>query len=150
MHGTNDPAGTIVSIDPPSTGAIRAMAGVTPGKPATSSIARPRPSARGRLDVQIRSSSPLRSRSDDPVATRYLLSAVSTTPLSSGASHYDGSYAGPETGRGGDSPVSYHTVCARASRSTSGRTPSLEWRRSSLCNTQLSLHAFALLWHRRG
>ena len=32
LHGRHDPAGAIVSIDP-ATGAIRAMAAVTPGTP---------------------------------------------------------------------------------------------------------------------
>ncbi|HEY3577490.1 MAG TPA: transglycosylase domain-containing protein [Gaiellaceae bacterium] len=83
LNARHDPAGTIVSIDP-STGAIRAMAGIAAERQAGSTF-KPIVLAAA-VDAGM-----------NPWATRYLSAPFYYPPLQWHVRTYDGAYAGPET-----------------------------------------------------
>jgi penicillin-binding protein 1A len=96
LHGRHDPAGTIVSIDP-ATGAIRAMAGVTPGSPGSEfNLATTAERQAGSTFKPIVLAAAV-AQGMNPWATRYLSAPFSYPPLHWRVHTYDGVYAGPET-----------------------------------------------------
>jgi penicillin-binding protein 1A len=96
LRGGHDPAGTIVSIDPTS-GAIRAMAAVTPGTPGNefnlATTAERQPGSTFKPIVLAAAV----AEGMNPWATRYLSAPFSYAPLQWHVRSYDGSYSGPET-----------------------------------------------------
>lgn len=96
LHGTHDPAGAIVSIDP-STGAIRAMAGTTPGAPGNEfNLATTAERQAGSTFKPIVLAAAV-ADGMNPWATRYLSAPFYYAPLRWRVRTYDGTYAGPET-----------------------------------------------------
>ena len=96
LHGRHDPAGTIVSIDP-ATGAIRAMAAVTPGTPGNEfNLATTAERQAGSTFKPIVLAAAV-AEGMNPWATRYLSAPFSYAPLQWRVRTYDGTYAGPET-----------------------------------------------------
>ncbi|HEU5242775.1 MAG TPA: penicillin-binding transpeptidase domain-containing protein, partial [Gaiellaceae bacterium] len=96
LHGRHDPAGTIVSIDPAS-GAIRAMAAVTPGTPGNEfNLATTAERQAGSTFKPIVLAAAV-EQGMNPWATRYLSAPFYYAPLHWRVRTYDGSYAGPET-----------------------------------------------------
>ena len=96
LHGRHDPAGAIVSIDP-ATGAIRAMAGVTPGATGNEfNLATTAERQAGSTFKPIVLAAAV-AEGLNPWATRYLSAPFYYPPLHWRVRTYDGSYAGPET-----------------------------------------------------
>jgi len=96
LHGRHDPAGTIVSIDP-ATGAIRAMAAVTPGTPGNEfNLATTAERQAGSTFKPIVLAAAV-AKGMNPWATRYLSAPFYYAPLQWRVRTYDGRYAGPET-----------------------------------------------------
>ena len=96
LHGRHDPAGAIVSIDP-ATGAIRAMAGVTPGATGNEfNLATTAERQAGSTFKPIVLAAAV-AQGLNPWATRYLSAPFYYPPLHWRVRTYDGSYAGPET-----------------------------------------------------
>jgi penicillin-binding protein 1A len=96
LHGRHDPAGALVSIDP-TTGAIRAMAGVTPGTAGTEFnlvTAAERQAGSTFKPVVLAAAV---ADGMNPWATRYLSAPFYYAPLQWHVRTYDGTYAGPET-----------------------------------------------------
>ena len=96
LPGRHDPAGAIVSIDP-ATGAIRAMAGVTPGTPGNEfNLATTAERQAGSTFKPIVLAAAV-ADGMNPWATRYLSAPFYYAPLQWHVRTYDGAYAGPET-----------------------------------------------------
>jgi penicillin-binding protein 1A len=96
VYKRSDPAGAIVSIDP-ATGALRAMAAVTPGAPGnTFNLATSAERQAGSTFKPIVLAAAV-EQGMNPWATRYLSAPFSYPPLHWHVTTYDGSYAGPET-----------------------------------------------------
>src|SRR4029077_16939041 len=96
LHGRHDPAGALVSIDP-TTGAIRAMAGVTPGTAGTEfNLATAAERQAGSTFKPIVLAAAV-AEGMNPWATRYLSAPFYYAPLQWHVRTYDGTYAGPET-----------------------------------------------------
>jgi penicillin-binding protein 1A len=96
LHARHDPAGTIVSIDP-ATGAIRAMAGVTPGASGDEfNLATTAERQAGSTFKPIVLAAAV-AEGMNPWATRYLSAPFYYAPLRWRVRTYDGTYAGPET-----------------------------------------------------
>jgi penicillin-binding protein 1A len=96
LNGPHDPAGTIVSIDP-ETGAIRAMAAVTPGTPGNEfNLATTAQRQAGSTFKPIVLAAAV-ADGMNPWATRYLSAPFDYAPLQWRVRTYDGTYAGPET-----------------------------------------------------
>ena len=96
LHDRHDPAGTIVSIDP-ATGAIRAMAAVTPGTPGNEfNLATTAQRQAGSTFKPIVLAAAV-AEGMNPWATRYLSAPFYYAPLQWRVRTYDGTYAGPET-----------------------------------------------------
>jgi penicillin-binding protein 1A len=96
LHGRHDPAGTIVSIDP-ATGAIRAMAAVTPGTPGNEfNLATTAERQAGSTFKPVVLAAAV-AEGMNPWATRYLSAPFYYAPLRWRVRTYDGAYAGPET-----------------------------------------------------
>ena len=96
LHARHDPAGTIVSIDP-ATGAIRAMAAVTPGTPGNEfNLATTAERQAGSTFKPIVLAAAV-AEGMNPWATRYLSAPFYYAPLQWRVRTYDGTYAGPET-----------------------------------------------------
>jgi penicillin-binding protein 1A len=96
LHGRRDPAGTIVSIEP-ETGAIRAMAAVTPGTPGNEfNLATTAQRQAGSTFKPIVLAAAV-ADGMNPWATRYLSAPFDYAPLQWRVRTYDGTYAGPET-----------------------------------------------------
>ena len=96
LHARHDPAGTIVSIDP-ATGAIRAMAAVTPGTPGNEfNLATAAERQAGSTFKPIVLAAAV-AEGMNPWATRYLSAPFYYAPLQWRVRTYDGTYAGPET-----------------------------------------------------
>jgi penicillin-binding protein 1A len=96
LHARHDPAGTIVSIDP-ATGAIRAMAAVTPGTPGNEfNLATTAERQAGSTFKPIVLAAAV-AEGMNPWATRYLSAPFYYPPLRWRVRTYDGTYAGPET-----------------------------------------------------
>ena len=96
LHARRDPAGTIVSIDP-ATGAIRAMAAVTPGTPGNEfNLATTAERQAGSTFKPIVLAAAV-GAGLNPWATRYVSAPFYYAPLQWRVRTYDGSYAGPET-----------------------------------------------------
>jgi penicillin-binding protein 1A len=96
LPGRHDPAGTVVSIDP-ATGAIRAMAGVTPGTSANEfNLATTAERQAGSTFKPIVLAAAV-AEGMNPWATRYLSAPFYYAPLHWRVRTYDGTYAGPET-----------------------------------------------------
>jgi penicillin-binding protein 1A len=96
LPGRRDPAGAIVSIDP-ATGAIRAMAGVTPGTSASEfNLATTAERQAGSTFKPIVLAAAV-AQGMNPWATRYLSAPFYYPPLHWRVHTYDGAYAGPET-----------------------------------------------------
>src|SRR5439155_632030 len=96
LHARRDPAGTIVSIDP-ATGAIRAMAAVTPGTPGNEfNLATTAERQAGSTFKPIVLAAAV-AAGLNPWATRYVSAPFYYAPLQWRVRTYDGSYAGPET-----------------------------------------------------
>ena len=96
LHARHDPAGTIVSIDP-ATGAIRAMAAVTPGTPGNEfNLATTAQRQAGSTFKPIVLAAAV-AEGMNPWATRYLSAPFYYAPLQWRVRTYDGTYAGPET-----------------------------------------------------
>jgi penicillin-binding protein 1A len=96
LHARHDPAGAIVSIDPAS-GAIRAMAGVTPGTPGNEfNLATTAERQAGSTFKSIVLAAAV-EQGMNPWATRYLSAPFYYAPLQWRVRTYDGSYDGPET-----------------------------------------------------
>ena len=96
LHARHDPAGTIVSIDP-ATGAIRAMAAVTPGTPGNEfNLATAAERQAGSTFKPIVLAAAV-AEGMNPWATRYLSAPFYYAPLKWRVRTYDGAYAGPET-----------------------------------------------------
>ena len=96
VHSRGDPAGAIVSIDP-STGAIRAMAAVTPDTPGNEfnlvTTAERQPGSTFKPIVLAAAV----AGGLNPWATRYLSAPFDYAPLDWRVRTYDGTYAGPES-----------------------------------------------------
>ncbi|HET8751056.1 MAG TPA: transglycosylase domain-containing protein [Gaiellaceae bacterium] len=96
LGSRGDPAGAIVSVDP-STGAIRAMAAVTPGMPGNEfnlvTTAERQP---GSTFKPIALAAAV-AEGMNPWATRYLSAPFYYAPLGWRVRTYDGTYAGPES-----------------------------------------------------
>ncbi len=96
LHGRHDPAGAIVSIDPAS-GAIRAMAGVTPGTSGSEfNLATSAERQAGSTFKPIVLAAAV-ADGMNPWATRYLSAPFYYAPFKWRVSTYDGTYVGPET-----------------------------------------------------
>jgi penicillin-binding protein 1A len=96
LPGRHDPAGTIVSIDP-ATGAIRAMAAVTPGTPGNEfNLATTAERQAGSTFKPIVLAAAV-ADGLNPWATHYLSAPFYYAPLQWHVRTYDGAYAGPET-----------------------------------------------------
>jgi penicillin-binding protein 1A len=96
LHGRHDPAGALVSIDP-TTGAIRAMAGVTPGTAGTEfNLVTAAERQAGSTFKPIVLAAAV-ADGMNPWATRYLSAPFYYAPLQWHVRTYDGTYAGPET-----------------------------------------------------
>jgi penicillin-binding protein 1A len=96
VYGHRDPAGAIVSIDPAS-GAIRAMAGVTPSTPGNEfNLATTAERQAGSTFKPIVLAAAV-ALGMNPWATRYLSAPFYYAPLQWRVRTYDGTYAGPET-----------------------------------------------------
>jgi penicillin-binding protein 1A len=96
LPGRHDPAGTIVSIDP-ATGAIRAMAAVTPGTPGNEfNLATTAERQAGSTFKPIVLAAAV-AEGMNPWATRYLSAPFYYAPLQWRVRTYDGAYDGPET-----------------------------------------------------
>jgi penicillin-binding protein 1A len=92
----NDPAGAIVSLDP-ATGAVRAMAAVTPGSSASSfNLVTNAERQAGSTFKPIVLAAAV-EKGLNPWATRYDSAPFFYPPLHWHVTTYDGSYAGPET-----------------------------------------------------
>lgn len=96
LHARRDPAGAIVSIDP-ATGAIRAMAGVTPGVSGNEfNLATTAERQAGSTFKPIVLAAAV-ADGMNPWSTRYLSAPFYYAPLDWHVRTYDGAYAGPET-----------------------------------------------------
>ena len=96
LDGRHDPAGTIVSIEP-ATGAIRAMAAVTPGTPGNEfNLATTAQRQAGSTFKPIVLAAAV-DEGMNPWATRYLSAPFYYAPLQWRVRTYDGTYSGPET-----------------------------------------------------
>jgi penicillin-binding protein 1A len=96
VYRRHDPAGAIVSIDP-ATGAIRAMAAVTPGTPDNQfNLATTAERQAGSTFKPIVLAAAV-AQGMNPWATRYLSAPFYYAPLQWHVRTYDGTYAGPET-----------------------------------------------------
>ena len=96
VHGRRDPAGAIASVDPGS-GAIEAMAGVTPGAPGSQfNLATTAERQAGSTFKPIVLAAAV-AEGMNPWATRYLSAPFYYAPLRWHVRTYDGAYAGPET-----------------------------------------------------
>jgi penicillin-binding protein 1A len=96
LYSRRDPAGAIVSIDP-ATGAIRAMAAVTPGSPANEfDLATTAERQAGSTFKPVVLAAAV-AEGMNPWATRYLSAPFYYGPLRWRVRTYDGTYAGPET-----------------------------------------------------
>jgi penicillin-binding protein 1A len=96
VYTRHDPAGAIVSVDP-ATGAIKAMAGVTPGTPGSQfDLATTAERQAGSTFKPIVLAAAV-AQGMNPWATRYLSAPFSYAPLQWHVRTYDGTYAGPET-----------------------------------------------------
>jgi penicillin-binding protein 1A len=96
LYGRRDPAGTIVSIDP-ATGALRAMAAVTPGTPGNEfNLATTAERQAGSTFKPIVLTAAV-EEGMNPWATRYLSAPFYYAPLQWRVRTYDGAYSGPET-----------------------------------------------------
>jgi penicillin-binding protein 1A len=96
LHARHDPAGAIVSIDP-ATGAIRAMAGVTPGAPGSQfNLATTAERQAGSTFKPIALAAAV-EQGMNPWATRYLSAPFYYAPLQWHVRTYDATYDGPET-----------------------------------------------------
>jgi penicillin-binding protein 1A len=96
LPARHDPAGTIVSIDPAS-GAIRAMAAVTPGTPGNEfNLATTAERQAGSTFKPIVLAAAV-AEGMNPWATRYVSAPFYYPPLKWQVRTYDGTYAGPET-----------------------------------------------------
>ena len=96
LYARGDPAGALVSIDP-ATGAIRAMAAVTPDRPGNefnlvTTAERPAGSTFKPIVLAVAVADGM-----NPWATRYLSAPFYYAPLGWRVRTYDGTYAGPET-----------------------------------------------------
>ena len=96
LYARNDPAGAIVSIDP-ATGAIAAMAGVSPGTPGNEfNLATMAQRQAGSTFKPIVLAAAV-EHGMNPWATRYLSAPFYYEPLHWRVGTYDGVYAGPES-----------------------------------------------------
>jgi len=96
LYAHRDPAGAIVSIDPAS-GAIRAMAAVSPGTPGNEfNLATTAERQAGSTFKPIVLAAAV-AQGMNPWATRYLSAPFYYAPLRWHVRTYDGAYAGPET-----------------------------------------------------
>ena len=96
VYGRRDPAGALVSIDP-ATGAIRAMAAVTPSRPGNEfNLATTAERQAGSTFKPIVLAAAV-AQGMNPWATRYLSAPFYYAPLQWRVRTYDGAYAGPET-----------------------------------------------------
>jgi penicillin-binding protein 1A len=96
VYARHDPAGAIVSVDP-ATGAIQAMAGVTPGAPGSQfNLATTAERQAGSTFKPIVLAAAV-AQGMNPWATRYLSAPFFYPPLRWHVRTYDGTYAGPET-----------------------------------------------------
>ena len=96
LHERHDPAGAIVAIDPAS-GAIRAMAAVTPGAPGNEfNLATTAERQAGSTFKPIVLAAAV-AEGMNPWATRYLSAPFDYPPLGWHVRTYDGRYDGPET-----------------------------------------------------
>jgi penicillin-binding protein 1A len=96
LYARHDPSGAIVSIDP-ATGAIRAMAGVSPGVSGSEfNLATSAERQAGSTFKSIVLAAAV-ARGMNPWATRYLSAPFYYPPLRWRVRTYDGTYAGPET-----------------------------------------------------
>ena len=96
VYARRDPAGAIVSIDP-ATGAIRAMAAVTPGTPGNEfNLATTAERQAGSTFKPIVLAAGV-AQGMNPWSTRYLSAPFYYAPLQWRVRTYDGTYAGPET-----------------------------------------------------
>ena len=96
LYARRDPSGAIVSIDPAS-GAIRAMAGVSPEESGSEfNLATAAERQAGSTFKPIVLAAAV-ARGMNPWATRYLSAPFYYAPLQWSVRTYDGTYAGPET-----------------------------------------------------
>ena len=96
LYARDDPAGAIVSLDP-STGAIQALAAVTPGTPGNEfDLATSAERQAGSTFKPIALAAAVEDGMN-PWATRYLSAPFYDAPLGWRVRTYDGVYAGPET-----------------------------------------------------
>jgi len=96
LYSPTDPAGAIVSIDP-ATGAIQAMAGVSPGTPDNEfNLATMAERQAGSIFKPIVLAAAV-EQGMNPWATRYLSAPFYYAPLHWRVGTYDGVYAGPES-----------------------------------------------------
>jgi penicillin-binding protein 1A len=96
LYARHDPSGAIVSIDP-ATGAIRAMAGVSPGVSGSDfNLATSAERQAGSTFKPIVLAAAV-ARGLNPWAVRYLSAPFYYPPLQWRVRTYDGTYAGPET-----------------------------------------------------
>ena len=96
LYARRDPSGAIVSLDPAS-GAIRAMAGVSPGESASEfNLATTAERQAGSTFKPIVLAAAV-EQGLNPWATRYLSAPFYYPPLQWSVRTYDGKYAGPET-----------------------------------------------------
>ena len=96
VYARHDPAGAIVSIDP-ATGAIRALAAVTPGTPGSEfDLATSAERQAGSTFKPIALAAAV-EEGMNPWATRYLSAPFYDPSLDWRVRTYDGTYAGPET-----------------------------------------------------
>jgi penicillin-binding protein 1A len=96
LYARRDPAGAIVSLDP-ATGAIRALAAVTPGTPGNEfDLVTSAERQAGSTFKPIALAAAV-EEGMNPWATRYLSAPFHDAPLGWRVATYDGAYAGPET-----------------------------------------------------
>ena len=96
LYGRGDPAGAIVSIDP-ATGAIRAMAAVTPSRPGNEfNLVTTAERQAGSTFKPIALAAAV-AEGLNPWATRYVSAPFYYAPLRWRVRTYDGTYVGPET-----------------------------------------------------